>query len=480
MSDNQNKAVVPEKKATFGASLLVFALVVVVIFVGILILKLDAHIPIVFAAGIVLVYGIVLKIPYADLENAMLKTISESVPVLIIICMIGMLVGSWMAAGTVPFIINLGLKLINPAWFLPFVAIMCAILSSLTGSSWTTCATIGVAFIGISLGLGIPVAITAAAVACGAYFGDKQSPISDFCIYAAGVCKVNIYKHSARMLWTTGPAFLISVILFTIIGMGYRGGSTIDLTAVEAITGGLQEEFKLGVVTLIPLVALIIFIIIKMPSIPSLASAAIVGALTAWLYQGKDLGTCLGIMMNGYSATVTEIPEVLRIVQRGGMSSMGYTLQLIVVSLAMAGLFDRTGLLSSIVAKMDVLIRKPSGLISSTAITAFIGHFIFCDPYMAAIVPVKAYGKRYEELGIDKCVLSRSISDGALVTCPMVPWGSSGVFTASALGVATLDYLPYYFMYLTPVVAVVLAFVGLGIYKYDYDADPENQKFADL
>jgi NhaC family Na+:H+ antiporter len=156
MSDLKEKVTKTEKKATFGASLLVFLLCTVVILVGILVLKLDAHIPIVVAAAIALVYGIVLHIDYKDLERAMIKTISESVPVLIIICIIGMLVGSWMAAGTVPYVIFLGLKLINPGWFLPFVAIMCAVLSSLTGSSWTTCSTIGVAFMGISIGLGVP------------------------------------------------------------------------------------------------------------------------------------------------------------------------------------------------------------------------------------------------------------------------------------------------------------------------------------
>ena len=238
MSEKKAKVVKPEVQAKFGPSLLVFLLVTAVILVGILVLGLDAHIPIVIAAMIVAVYGIILHVPFKDLEHAMIKTISESVPVLLLICIVGMLIGSWMSAGTVPVIIYVGLELLRPSIFLPFVAIMCAILSTMTGSSWTTCSTIGVAFMGISVGLGIPLPITAGAVACGAYFGDKQSPISDFCIYAAGVTKVDIYKHAKRMIWTTGPAFLISLVIFTIIGLKYSGG-TLDASAIETIRGGL-------------------------------------------------------------------------------------------------------------------------------------------------------------------------------------------------------------------------------------------------
>ncbi len=474
MSEKKEKVVKSERKATFGPSLLVFLLVTAIVLVGILIMKLDAHIPIVIASMVVAVYGVSLHIPFRELEKAMIKTISESVPVLLLICIVGMLIGAWMSAGTVPVIIYVGLELLRPSIFLPFVAVMCAILSSMTGSSWTTCSTIGVAFMGISVGLGVPLPITAGAVACGAYFGDKQSPVSDFCIYASGVSKVDIYKHSRRMLWSTCPAFLISLILFTIIGLRYQGGS-LDMNAIETIRGGLADVFKMGWPTIIPMVALIIMIILKMPSTASLTLAAIVGVLVAWLYQGMDLATCLGNMMNGFSTDST-VEEVAKICNRGGITAMGYTLELMVVSLAMAGLFERTGLLNALVEKLSALVRKPTGLVATTVITSALGGYVFCDPYMAAIVPVKAFGKRYEELGLDKCVLSRSISDGALTFCPIVPWGSSGVFTAAALGVATVQYMPYYFMYLVPIVSIVIAALGLGMYKYDYEEDPEGQK----
>ena len=184
-------------------------------------------------------------------------------------------------------------------------------------------------------------------------------------------------------------------------------------------------------------------------------------------------------MMNGF-ASGSDVPEIARICDRGGMINMGYTLELMIISLSMAGLFTSTGLLDAIVEKVHFLIEKRSGLVASTVILSFVGHWIFCDPYMAALVPVKAFGKRYEELGLDKCVLSRSISDGALTTCPMVPWGSSGVFTAAALGVPTLAYLPFYFMYFAPIVGVLWAFLHIGQFDYDYEADPEGQKILEV
>ena len=462
----------PEIQGTFISSVLVFILCVFVLLFGILKLGLDAHIPIIFATVVCVIYGLFLKIPFIQMEQAMIKSVQESMNAMLIILVIGTLIAAWISCGTVPYIIYLGLGLINPSWFLAFVIIMCGILSSVTGSSWTTCGTIGVAFIGISIGLGIPVAITAGAVACGAYFGDKQSPISDFAIFASGVTKVNIYKHCKNMLYTTGPAFILSTVIFGIMGLKYSGG-TVDSAAIDSIREGLAGVYNFSAVMWIPLIALIVTIVLKMPAIPSLFIGTLFGVVVAIGVQGVDLSSALGYLFKGFSIE-TGVAEVDRILNRGGMSAMFYTLGIMMCSLSMAGVFERTNLLLKIVDQMSGIVKKRVGLIVATLVTGIGMSYFAADPYIAALVPVKAYEKQYEALGIDKSVLSRTISDGAVCMCPIVPWGSSGVFTAQTLGVPVLEYMPYYFMgFITPIFTILTAISGIGI-KYVSKEEEES------
>lgn len=464
----------PEIEGTFMSSVIVFIICVSVIMVGILVLGLDAHIPLLFATAIAIVYGVILHIPIADMEQLMVKTAAESMNAMLIILIIGTLIGSWMASGTVPYIVYVGLELVNPSWFLAFVAIMCAVLSSITGSSWTTCGTIGVAFIGISVGLGIPLGMTAGAVAAGAYFGDKQSPISDFAIFASGVTRVNIYKHCKNMLYTTGPAIVISVIIYFILGMRFTGAE-MDTTQIDIIRNGLADCYQFSPVVLIPLVVLIGTILLKMPATASLFFGMLSAVIIAIVYQGVEPGAVLKVLYGGFTVE-SEVAEVVRICNRGGMGAMLYTLALMICSLSMAGVFERTKMLLKIVDKLESVIRGRVGLIVTTLVTGVGMSYFACDPYIAAIIPVKAYEKKYEAMGLDRCVLSRTISDGGVNFCPIVPWGSSGVYTSQALGVPVGQYIGYYFIGpLTCLMAVVCAFTGWGIKTHDYSQDQKDE-----
>lgn len=462
--EGREKTIRTERQGTFASSLFVFILCVAILMFGILGLGLGAHVPIVFAAMAAILYGLYLHIPFAELEQAMIKTVSESMGSMLILLVIGMLIASWIACGTVPYIIYLGLNMINPSWFLLLVVILCGVMSSITGSSWTTIGTIGVAFMGIAIGLGIPVGITAGAIACGAFFGDKCSPVSDFTIFASGVAKLDIYKHCLNVLYTTGPAFLISCVIFGVVGLRYGGGS-IDEAAIVTIRDGLNSVYQFGPVLWLPLLALVIMIILKLPAIPSLMIGTLAGIAVAVFYQGIGLGAAMGYLYNGFSAE-TGITQVDQILNRGGMASMMFVVSLMMCSLAMAGVFERTQMLMQIVYKMGSLIQKRLGLMLATLITGVLMSYFAADPYIAALVPVKAFEHQYDEMGLDRSVLSRTISDGAVCMCPIVPWGSSGVFVSQTLGVAVGVYFPFYFMgFLTPVFTILTAATGIGI-KY--------------
>ena len=466
----------PEREGTFGSSLIMFLICIAILAYGIIFLGLDAHIPLCLVTMAVVIYGgCILHVKLGDLEQAIYKSIFDSIGALVIICIIGMLIATWVACGTIPYIIVLGLKALSPSWFLGFVIIMCGILSSLTGSSWTTIGTIGVAFMGISIGIGIPEPIAAGAIICGSFFGDKQSPVSDYVIFASGVCKVNIYKHARVMLFTSGPAFIIATIVFFVIGLRYNA-TVIDETAVMTTIDGLDGVFNFNASLWIPLIVLVITIVLKLPGFASLFISAIAGGIVAMIVQDASIGDVLGYMMYGYSVE-SDLYEVTRICNRGGLQGMTYTMTLIMCALAMGGVLDRTGVLVKIVERLKGMIEKRAGLIISTLVSSTILGFFSGDPYVGGYVPVKAFGYRYDELKISRTVLSRTISDAACVQQPLVPWGISGVYCSQTLGVSVGAYLPYYFMwFLTPFFTILWAITG----KCCPEATEEELEAADV
>ena len=462
-----------EKPASFAGAVITFILCVAVIMGGIVGCGLDAQTALVGAIIIMMIFGVCfLHIKFQDMVQAMVRSLNDSLECILILLVIGMLIASWMACGTVPYIIYLGLGLLNPAWYLPFIVIMCALLSSITGSSWTTIGTIGVAFIGISMGMGLPVAVTAGAIVCGAYFGDKCSPVSDIVVFNSGITKQNVYRHAKNVLYTTVPALIVSIIIFTVLGIRYSG-ITMDQSGIDLIRNGLADCYHFSPVLWVPFIVLVVSIVLKVPALASLMFGCITGLIVAIIFQGDGVSTVLGFLWNGYSAS-TGIDSIDTILNRGGMTSMMYIVGIVLTSMSLAGLFDRTNLLLTIVAKLQRLTRTRVGLIITTMITGIVTSFVCSDPYIAALVPVKAYEHEYEKQGLDVCVLSRTVSDGGICFAPMVPWGSNGVFCASTLGITTATYSAYYFMgWLTPLFAIICAVTGIGI-KYAAGKKPEK------
>lgn len=299
--------------------------------------------------------------------------------------------------------------------------ILCALLSSITGSSWTTIGTIGVAFVGIAIGMGIPLPIAAGAILCGAYFGDKVSPVSDIVVFNAGITKQNVYKHSKSVLYTTVPSLIITLGIFGVLGMQYAG-SNIDQSGIDLIRNGLADYYHFSPILWIPFVILIGSIILKVPALPSLIFGVIAGIVVAIIWQGDGASAVLGFMYNGYSAS-TGIASIDSILNRGGMTNMMYIIGLVLCSMSMAGLFDRTKLLLKLVERLQRVTGNRVGLILATLVTGFVTSFVCSDPYIASLAPVKAYEKEYEKQGLDVSVLSRTVSDSGVAIAPMVPWG---------------------------------------------------------
>lgn len=460
---NNQKKVGSEKTSTFIGSIIMFLICVVILSGTIIGLGQDVQIPLMLCCGVLLIYGIYgLKIKFTELTKSMVESVKTAIEVMLIILLIGGVVGTWVASGTVPIIIVYGLKIFSPKFFLPSICIICCIMSVVTGSSWTTMGTVGVAFMGVGLGLGVNPAITAGCIACGAFFGDKISPMSDSTNYAAAVAETDLYKHVRSMLYTTGPAIIVSLIIFTIIGMGHEGG---DTSTIKAIIDGLSSAYNLNPALLIPLLIMIILIVIKVPALPCIGICSLLGIIFGMIFQRHTLAQGLGFLMSGYVGN-TGLQEIDRIITRGGMTSMYGTIGIMLWSLSMAGLFIRTGMIDAIMEKLRKATKSRVGLIMTHLLSGYVLSFVAADPYLAMIIPARAFGTKYDEMRIDRSVTSRTCEDSGTLVCPMVPWGTSGVYTATTLGVATTAYLPYYLMgYINPIFVVICAISGWGIIK---------------
>ena len=462
-----------EKKAEFLPSLLVMVAAILVLVGGILVLKLDPHIPLIMCTFVLVFYGLYLGISWSDMMSSAVKSISECIEAIIIMMSIGMVVGAWIAGGTVPFIIYWGLKIFSPQWLLPFTVVLCALMSTLIGSSWTTAGTIGVAFMGIGMGLGIPAPIVAGAVVCGSFFGDTQSPMSDGCNFATAISGAGLYNGVRGMIISNVPALLISIVAYVFIGMNYSHVSADSASGIAETLAGLEGAFNLTPAVLLPAALLIFLIVIKFPAGPTMIAAAFAGTLCAVLFQGEGLGAALGYMMKGYVGD-TGVADVDKIVTRGGLSAMMSTVAIVILSMWMAGVLQRTGIMHAILAKIARIIRKPAGLVTTTTVMTYLFSYFAADPYLAMMLPSKAFAEAYDEMGYDRSVLCRSVSS-AVFFAPMVPWGSGGLYVAATLGVAVLDYLPYYFVgFLAPIITILCAFTGWGMYKAKKAAPAES------
>lgn len=450
----------PERQGTLAESLCVFALVLGVLMYGILGLRLSAHLPLVAAIVVATVYGrFALKISLKELEACVAEN-ARGAPFLILLS-IGVLIASWILSGTVPYLVELGLRFLRPGWFLPFVLLICGLLAMVTGSAWTTCATLGVAFLAISISMDIPAGMTVAAVVGGAFFGEKQSPVSDVTAFAATVSKVDLMRHIRYMTYTSIPAVTIAAVLLGIFGMRFSGNAG-DLQQILRIRQDLNEAFRLSAWALLPIVVLAMGIAKKLPAVHAMMLSAMIAIVQAVLVQGMELRQVLSMVYGGVSLN-TGSETVDAICNRGGFVFMTANLMMLVCSLGLGGVLKRTGVLSVIVEHLSPWIRGRFSLVVTTLLSSSIVIFFTGSPTVGYVITGSALGEKYDEQGVDRVVLARTISDAATLQQPLVPWGASGAFVANCFGVAASQIAPWYFVgWLMPVLGLLWAFTGIG------------------
>jgi len=436
----------------------------------------DIHITLVFAITYTTIALLLTGTPWKAVEEGIMHGCKIATIPMMILMFIGMLIPTLIAAGTIPALIYYGLKIISPSVFLITAAIICGISSLCTGSSWTTGGTFGVAFMGISMGLGVPLPITAGAVVSGAVIGDKLSPLSDSTNLAAGVAEANLFSHIKSMMYTTVPAFVIALVAYGIIGANYSA-DTINSTAVDEITSGIAANFNISagytLIAVVPLAVIIFMAIKKIHALAAMVAASLVAMIIAMIGQGYGILEMMSYMNYGFSID-TGVENVNSLLNRGGIQSMMWTLSLGYLGLSFGGVLEISRIMERLIDSMSKLTNNARNIIATHVLSSIVVNFISASQYVAIIIPGRMFLPAYKKLGIRNDVVSRTTEDSGTVTSPLVPWGLCGVFFAGTLGVATLAYLPYAILcYITPVIAIVYGITGKFIWYDEEEKDVE-------
>lgn len=428
------------------------------------------------ATAVCVTIGLFCKyISWDDFEKAVADKVANISSAIIILLLIGALGGAWMVSGVVPMLIYYGLEILHPSWFLVSACLICAVVSLMTGSSWTTIATIGVALIGIGQALGFSEGWVAGAIISGAYFGDKISPLSDTTVLAASSAGTPLFTHIRYMMYTTVPTFTITLLIFAAMGFVQNRAGHSD---IESVRNALANTFNLSPwLFLVPLLT-VCMIVRRMPSLVVLFLACLLACFAAVVAQDNLLEQIAGdecqgvaqrfrgVMVSVYGSTSldTGIPSLNDLVATRGMSGMMSTIWLILCATIFGAAMTATRMIDSIMKAILLLVRNTVSLVASTAFVGFFLNVVCADQYLSIVLTSSMFQSTYQNRGYEACLLSRTTEDSATVTSVLIPWNTCGMTQSSVLGVSTIAYLPYcFFNYLSPITTVVIASLGYKI-----------------
>lgn len=477
------------KKTTMfrvGISLIPILILVTLLALNISIFGSDAilgasQVALLFSAGVAIWLAMWLfKVPWQDFEEAIKSNIGDVTTAIVILFLIGAISGTWTMSGIVPTFIYYGVKIISPKIFLLTACVICALVSVMVGSSWTTIATIGVALLGIGKAEGFSDGVIAGAIISGAYFGDKISPLSDTTVLASSMSKVPMFTHIRYLMYTTVPSIVITLIIFLILGLSHNGD---DAAMINEYTNVLGAKFNITPWLMIVPALTAIMIARKMPALIVLALSTVLAAAAALIFQPdimREIGSSVSgsgssakILFTGTIETIynsvsveTGNPDVDQLVASKGMLGMLNTVYLIICAMCFGAAMKASGMLHHLASMILPMTKRRVSLVTSTVVTGTALNGIVSDQYLAIILTSSLFKDIYEKEGYENRLLSRAVEDSATVTSPLYPWSSCGMTQATILNVPTMAYLPYcFFNLLSPLMSVTVAVIGYKIFK---------------
>jgi len=431
-----------------------------------------------------------LNVPFDKMRASIVNNISDAMPSILILLLIGSLSGTWMISGVVPTLIVYGLDLLNPSIFLFATVVISAVISISTGSSWSTIATIGVALLGIGTAMGFNPGMVAGAIISGAYFGDKLSPLSDTTNLAPAMAGTDLFTHIKYMLYTTTPTIIITLIIFLFLGFSH--GDNVETSGVEILKQTIESKFNITPwLLLVP--AILIFVIVKkVPPLISLFIGSLSATVFAIIFQSELLHS-MAVEGNSYILTAyieiahswfgaydihTGVESVDSLLSTGGMEGMLDTVWLILIAMAFSGVMESAGLLVRIAESIIAKAKSTGSLVAATVATSIFMNITASEQYISVVVPGRMYAKVFRKRKLKPELLSRSLEDGGTVTSVLVPWNTCGAVNSSVLGVATLSYLPFaFFNLISPLMSILFAYLNIKIRRY---SDEEYEEVMNI
>ena len=474
--EKKNDEQVYDKVPSFGGVLFVLLFLAVGMGVSVLWLGIPVHVTLILTIVVAAIVAMKTGYTWEEIQDAMLYGANIAMLPMLILMVIGVVIGTWVASGTIQTIIYYGLQILAPSYFLVAASIIVALTSMSTGSSYTSGGTVGVAMMGIGAGLGVPAAMTAGAVVSGAMIGDKMSPLSDSTNLASAVGEADLFGHIKSMMYTTIPAFILALLAYGILGFFFTKGGA-ETGQVELILNTLNESFTINPILLLPPVIVIWMAVKEVPSLPTMIISSIVAGILAMIFQGSTLSEITNVMNYGYTGN-TGVEMVDELLTRGGLQSMMWTVSLGFVGVGLGGILEKTRMLEVFLGKLEDLIKTTGGLISTTVASAIIMNLATASQYMAIIITGRMVIPEFKKKKLLPRVLSRTLEDSGSVFSPLVPWGLCGVFFTGALGVSTIKYAPFAFLgYFVPIIAVIYGYTGYAIW---HEGDIESaETYAD-
>lgn len=449
------------KKISLLEASMVLLVIILSISVGVIGLKLSPNFVILFSIALIIGYMALRRIPMSLVNDGIVSGLKPGIIPIFIFLLVGALISVWIQAGIIPTLMVVGFKLISVKWFVPSVFIVCAIVGSAVGSAFTVMSTIGIAFFGIGTTLGLNPALVVGAIASGAIFGDKMSPLSESTNLASAIAGADLFKHIKNMMWSTMPAFAVSLVLFSVLGIN---AASTDLSAISEVVSVLETHFNVSLWSLLPIVLMLACAWKKVSAIITILLNVIVGIVMILIQEpGLGITNLANVVENGFiSQTGNEQIDLL--LSRGGINSMMPTVLLIILTLSLGGILMKVGLVTVVIDALATKLASPAQLIivslfSSIGVNIFVG-----EQFLSVILPGNAFKDVYKKMNLDPVVLSRTLEDGGTVINYLIPWGIAGSFVANTFGVPTLTYLPFvFFSLLSPVFSVISAVTGIGV-----------------
>jgi len=439
----------------------------------------EPHIALILAAAFAGIIAVLNGWKWAYLEQGILASINRSMQAILILAILGAIIASWMAAGTIPSMMYYGIKIISPKVFLVTGCILCSIVSLATGSSWSTAGSIGVALMGVGTALGFPPAMTAGAVVSGAYFGDKMSPLSDTTNLAPAMAGATLFKHIKHMIYTTGTSLIIALIVYVVMGLMYASKNEPDMTVMNDILNFIADSSNISVLTLIPPAFVITAVALKLPAIPSLVCGAMLGVPLMFynhvaietVLEDKVINNMFSILNNGISLGVVPedaspvIAELAELLSSSGMQGMMWTISIILSAMCFGGILDCTGMMASVAAIFLKVAKGRGGLVLSTNLMAILTNAVCCDQYLALVLPGRMFKEAFEDMRLKPENLSRCLEDSGTLTSNFFGWNTCGATMRKFLSIDS-SYIPYAVLnWVNPIISVIFGYTGITMTK---------------